>query len=502
MLYTPPTPTPSAGALVAANNLSDVASAAAARANLEVLSAAEVNPRLAARAPLSGVQFTATGSVIGTIPNGAAQFGLGDFGLRAQVLRSATATANALARSHASGNNRVELRTTTGNALILRFVDGSGISTDYTFPTYTLPLNTPAALHVVADRDGNAVLYDNSVSVASISIAASAAVDIGSGNTALADVVGAFLGTIQRVEWINVALSAAEVALLHAYGWAALPQYVHEGGAGQVLTSPGVFANIGSSYETFTGETATGFTGVNTSGTGAARSSFTSETSIPAGKVVRITSTLTLNSGETPIGRIETSAFANAGEATLTSGSATFMTILETTTSPKLQVRNTAASDFTIADLVVTRLGLCGSWTFDGTGAGYQERDRSGGRRPLLLTTTGVSRLQRGDRIQVTATVAHTGSGNLQITGQAVLPDLGWRLVAASAKADANVTIQVGNVSGGAQIVGSVALTTGTLTALTIASTGLKPTTVNAWSNASTAANVQYSLVYERDDII
>jgi hypothetical protein len=52
MLYTPPTPTPSAGALVAANNLSDVASAAAARANLEVLSAAEAQAADAARAPL------------------------------------------------------------------------------------------------------------------------------------------------------------------------------------------------------------------------------------------------------------------------------------------------------------------------------------------------------------------------------------------------------------------------------------------------------------------
>jgi hypothetical protein len=152
-----------------------------------------------------------------------------------------------------------------------------------------------------------------------------------------------------------------------------------------------------------------------------------------------------------------------------------------------------------VKNVVATTAGLCGSWTFDGTGAGYQERDRSGGRRPLLLTTTGVQRLKSGDRIQVTATVAHTGSGNLQITGQAVLPDLGWRLVAASAKADDDVTIQVGNVSGGAQIVASVALTTGTLTALTIAE--LKPTTVNAWSNASTAANITYSLVYERDDI-
>jgi hypothetical protein len=49
VLYPPPTPT--AGGLEAANNLSDVASAASARVNLEVLSAAETRERLAARAP-------------------------------------------------------------------------------------------------------------------------------------------------------------------------------------------------------------------------------------------------------------------------------------------------------------------------------------------------------------------------------------------------------------------------------------------------------------------
>jgi hypothetical protein len=472
---------------------------------------AEVNPRLAARAPLSGVQVTATGSVIGTIPNGAAQFGLGDFGLRAQVLRSATATANALARSHSSGNNRVELRTTTGNALILRFVDGSGSNTDYTFPTYTLPLNTPAALHVVADRDGNAVLYDHGVSVSTISIAASAAVNIGSGNTGVADVVGAFFGTIQRVEWLNVALTAAEVALLHAFGWAALPRYVHEGGAGRSLFAAAAI-NGSTAYDTFTGASTTGFTAAVTSPSTARRSGGWNVAGIEARKDYRLLWGLAVNSGALgSASAIRLQGASNnitqqAADLTMAAGASQSAVIVPFASGNfflsfgNSDPSGTVAVDFTVSSASMEPIGLCGSWTFDGTGAGYQERDRSGGRRPLLLTTTGVSRLQRGDRIQVTATEAHAGSGNRQLTGQAVLPDVGWRLVAATAKADANVTIQVGAAPGGATVVGSVALTSGTLTALTVAE--LKPTTVNAWSNASTAANITYSLVYERDDIV
>jgi hypothetical protein len=511
ILGTPPSRTftgDATGLLTAANNLSDVADAATALTNLGAAPATfvtETTAALAARETLSGAQITATGSVIGTIPNGAAQFGLGDFGLRAQVLRSATATANALARSHASGNNRVELRTTTGNALILRFVDGSGSNTDYTFPTYTLPLNTPAALHVVADRDGNAILYDHAVSVASISIAASASVNIGSGNTAVADAVGAFLGTIQHVEWINVALTAAEVSLLHRFGWAALPQYVHEGGAGQLTLVAAVNGTGVRAYEVFSAVGTTGFDAATTVADGANGAGWL-RSGLGVGKVYDFRYNLTLNSGTAPVVGIRAgvgsaSPVATVVSATNSTGANRAVFIPNATTAFVAIVDAAQNADLEVRDAVISAVGLCGRWIFDGSGAGFQERDRSGGRRPLLLTTTGVQRLKSGDRIQVTATVAHTGAGNLQITGQAVLPDLGWRLVAVTAKASANVTIQAGNASGGAQIVGSTALTANTLTPLTLASGASKPSTVNAWSNASAAADVQYSLIYERDDI-
>jgi hypothetical protein len=463
------------------------------------------------RLPLSGLHPTAaTGTVIGTIANGAAQFGTADFGLRARVTRLATATANPLIRTHASGNNRVELRTTTGNALLLRFVDSGGTPTDYTFPSYVLPLGRPVDLIIAATRTGSAALYattdDNGVSSASISIAASAAVDIGIGNTTVADVTVAFSGTIASVDLLNFAPTSAEALTLTRYGWGALPQHIHAGGAGVLLNlTNAVNGTGGRAYSTFGSASTTGFSAAQSGGGGGTVSTAGFDLgTLSENKVIRLAGTLTVNSGATPGIRLtSTTAAAEGGIGTATIAAGNFSATITPATGAgryaMFGLAQISATDFSISNFSAVTVGLCGRWVFDGTGAGYQERDRSGGRRPLLLTTTGAQRLKSGDRIQVTATVAHGGAGNLQLTGQAVLPDIGWRLVAITAKSDANVTIQLGNASGGAQVVGSVALTSGTPAPLTIAQP--KPTTVNVWSNAGGAANIQYSLVYERDDI-
>lgn len=83
MRVTYPPPTPTAGGLEAANNLSDVASAASARDNLEVLSETDTRQRLAARAPRDWLSLdgTTAGAIVhaslGTIGN----VGLSDFTL-------------------------------------------------------------------------------------------------------------------------------------------------------------------------------------------------------------------------------------------------------------------------------------------------------------------------------------------------------------------------------------------------------------------------------------
>jgi hypothetical protein len=323
------------------------------------------------------------------------------------------------------------------------------------------------------------------------------------GNTA--DGTGPTQHIITAAEYGNVALTATEVGLLHAFGWAALPQYVHTAGAGLTLSTSVAENGYATSWETFTSSDATSLTASDT------RESRTNirvrfPATMPRGKAYRTKFTPTFSelSSMTMLGA--TGASFDLTAPTLVSGTA--VDFLFTKSSADLTallfLSNTSANDvahtFALTGFSVVSAGLCGSWDFS-QGAGYQQRDLSGAGNRMTLTTTGVSRLNPGDLLQVKATVAHGSSGNLQINGQAILPDVGWRLNSIVAESDASITAYVGNVSGGAQLVASVALTANVPKDLTIVSGAAVPTTVNAWSNSSGAANITYTLTYVRSDI-
>jgi hypothetical protein len=294
---------------------------------------------------------------------------------------------------------------------------------------------------------------------------------------------------IGKVEYGNVALTAAEVGLLHAFGWATLPQYVYAGGAG-----PQHSTDFSSASGWYTAGTSTISGGKLNMVSGDLAYATGNSSALVKGSPTSFTITVdSITAGS--------AQYFNGGSYVSFATTAGTYTVAFTPTASTAQMGFKAVGgNFVADDFSMFRYGLAGSWDFN-TGAGYQQRDLSGAGNRMTLTTTGVSRLNPGDLLQVRATVAHGTSGNVQINGQAILPDVGWRLNSIVAESSTSVTIYVGKVSAGAQLVASVALTANVPKDLTIVAGASVPTTVNAWSNASALADIIYTLTYVRSDI-
>jgi hypothetical protein len=520
------------GLLESANNLSDVDDATTARENLGVTEIQDTNEsKFAARAPSSGVQFTGTGAITSAEASVS-----GPIFLRSKLIWPATGSQTAALPSIVSLSTTstftaytfaATFRTAEGK---LRVYNYGASSVDYRFATFDL---TPFAgalidLAVVSQGASGPAVYVNSQAVAQ-------------------DGADSTLGTIPdwadvetrtytkfrgpcifdravflSAEYGNVALTADEVGLLHAFGWAALPQYVHTAGAGLIKDFD--FSAGADGFASISSTTVTG----NVDGIGGVDDTLKLEATIGqigayvASSVVPITANKmyrqrgsayrpSANTGTNGT-RTRNQTSADFGLSLVSLPADTWTLIqqdflaLSTPTQIRLMGQDgtslavDAGDELYFANLGFDRVGLCGSWDFS-QGAGYQQRDISGAGNRMTLTTTGGSRLNPGDLLQVKATVAHGSSGNLQINGQAILPDVGWRLNSIVAESDASITAYVGNVSGGAQLVASVALTANVPKDLTIVSGAAVPTTVNAWSNSSGAANITYTLTYVRSDI-
>jgi hypothetical protein len=176
------------GLLEASNNLSDVGDAVTAAGNLGVYTKAESNTRLNALAPRQAIQLPAGINATGV---SGLNFGTGDFSIALPSFRLAdytisdTDAANLIFQSHNTGNNRVRVGVRlTGGVWRIAFTDDSGVDTTYAItPTVALVDNTVYSVTLVFNRSGDAVFYVNGVANGSVSIAAAAAIDIGSGNT-------------------------------------------------------------------------------------------------------------------------------------------------------------------------------------------------------------------------------------------------------------------------------------------------------------------------------
>ena len=132
----------------------------------------------------AGLHLEAGGTI--TLTNAAAaEFGTSDFSLEFVLNRTANNTNNnVIYESHSSGNNRITLKALTGGDLVATFTNSSGVNADYnTGYDIDVDLNTVTHYALTFDRSGDLTVYKNGNSVATISIAASSAVDIGASNT-------------------------------------------------------------------------------------------------------------------------------------------------------------------------------------------------------------------------------------------------------------------------------------------------------------------------------
>jgi hypothetical protein len=164
-----------------------------------------------------GLHLSDGGTIVLTNAAGA-EFGTSDFSLEFILDQDQdNSSENYIYFSHDSGNSRIRFRHDPGSdAAILTFINSSGAAEDYTLAyDMTGDYGTPTHYALSCDRSGNAVLYKNGDSVASVSIAASSTVDIGASNTSTGNIgytagLGA-IGTFYRFRTWNKALTAAEV---------------------------------------------------------------------------------------------------------------------------------------------------------------------------------------------------------------------------------------------------------------------------------------------------
>ena len=164
----------------------------------------------------AGLHLEAGGTI--TLTNAAAaEFGTSDFSLEFVLNRTANNTNNnVIYESHSSGNNRITLKALTGGDLVATFTNSSGVNADYnTGYDIDVDLNTVTHYALTFDRSGDLTVYKNGNSVATISIAASSAVDIGASNTNTGRIgyvtTYGVIGTFYRFRTWNKALSSAEV---------------------------------------------------------------------------------------------------------------------------------------------------------------------------------------------------------------------------------------------------------------------------------------------------
>ena len=132
----------------------------------------------------AGLHFADNG-YIDLANNAAAEFGTADFSIEFVLNQTGDNTSdNYIYTSHVPGNNRFYVwNDISDNKLNLLFSDGSGSATtkvlDYDMAA---DYGTPTHYVITFDRSGDATLYKNGNSAATVDISSTSAIDIGSGN--------------------------------------------------------------------------------------------------------------------------------------------------------------------------------------------------------------------------------------------------------------------------------------------------------------------------------
>ena len=125
-------------------------------------------------------------------------------------------------------------------------------------------------------------------------------------------------------------------------------------------------------------------------------------------------------------------------------------------------------------------------------GVGYQVPDRSSNKYHGVVSASGTSWTlpQRRGQLRVST----TASGNNQLLGAQVCLPTNAIITSIVGYTTGTPTVYVGNVSGGSQLVASVAMSASTYTSFTLAA--ITTTTGNVWANVSSAVTVNWTITY------
>lgn len=201
--------------------------AAAARTALGLISDDATRGLLEGRLPRPGLWCDVTQSTRMT-GTAAVNFGTGDFTIAAVIQMDdyTPSSSSNIWDSHSAGNNKVRLQLHTAGTIRLVFTDNGGVTATYTLtPDVAFVDGETYHIAITCDRDGNATLYVNGISDrdasgagVTTSIAASSAIDIGSGNANPWAGLALFGGVIHSFSAFNRLLSASEVLLIAQRG--------------------------------------------------------------------------------------------------------------------------------------------------------------------------------------------------------------------------------------------------------------------------------------------
>ncbi len=415
------------------------------------LTTALANPQFAARSPDSGIVFTTTGTALNAavLPSAGPRF------IRFRSVIPATGSQALSGPAMASLNSgsavvsafTAQFRSSNGRIRVHAF---GGTYSDFRYREFNLAAFVGGVADVVIVTQGASVplVYVNGLVF---------------GPTSGSDVTGgsapawSTLETLAFSEFLevgmdnwaasifehgNVALTAAEVLTLHRFGWAALPKYVHAAGAGVALISPdtlnGGFETAGGGGNTFSSwsEFTSGTSSINDetsvvhSGSnalrldldGAASNAAVAQGIFTAGNRYRV-AFWARNAGGSA--RVQVYSNSTVYSSVLTTDYAKHSFDFTPTIS-SIQFGRFAGfgqnDSIYIDDITVTPIGVAGSWDFS-AGAGYQQRDLSGGKRPMTLTTTGVQRLRPDRQGSVTGSLTWADTHEAKsLLGQKALP--------------------------------------------------------------------------------
>lgn len=506
------------GDLLAANNLSDLASASTARTNLGVYSKDETAAQRNALAPRGGLAFdgtngngftaTLTGQSFATDPFSVS------FVFRVPTSAPTTAAFLAFLASAFSANTANDFSIALESSGTLRFVlRGSPTSNANVGDLANFLTNFGGkVVHVVAVRpaSGNLAVYINGVAQ-TLSFSTSGTPPTWQGSiTSTYFVVGKYdsstypwNGTIYSASLYNLALALADVTEIAEIG-GAVPYRFQFGSQANLITNvsrnsdfsagatdwtpsgPGVTASVVSSALNVA--SAAGGDWLDLA------AAYFGGVSWTIGKVFQLKFDVTNFTG----GGFQALNSATGGSMwSPVTANGSYVKQWSTAANRYFRIAPVGATSWTWDNIVFSQVGAIAHYDADLQGVGYQLHDQSTNKLHALLTTTGVTWTKAVPMGYVKALSDGTTSAQA-LGGGTVLPANCQILRVRARSLSGTPSITLGTSSGGSQIVASVALST-TWKDLTIALTGgINTSAASLWMTASAANVVEVQLAYEQ----